>query len=444
MHPSIAKGLYTLGARVRNPSLGVELARLQESEFLPLTQLIEIQNERLARLVRLAAERSPYYARVFSTAGLIPEDIRSSADLKLLPAISKATLISQNREIHTNIDTPKAFIAETSGTTGVALEFTRSERWDSVNRAHQIRAYSWYGVKPWDRNGYLWGYNIDPAKARRVRLLDQLQNRFRLFKYDKQSIREFALALRGATFLGGYSSMVFEVAKALAEQGVRVPGLRLVKGTSETILDVYHTASEEAFGRRITSEYGAAEAGLIAFECPSGGLHVNVEDVVLETTSDGDLLVTNLASETFPIIRYSLGDSVRLSSAECSCGRKHPLLAEVSGRRGGTVYGKTNRYPALTFYYVFKNLAIGSGLLLNYRARQAERGACQLLIEHAPSKDIADAISQEFFKYFGDDVDLELTFVDSFATTARKVQYFEGITTPSAPEDRREAAQAHV
>lgn len=63
---------------------------------------------------------------------------------------------------------------------------------------------------------------------------------------------------------------------------------------------------EKAFGAKIISEYGAAESGLIAYECPEcGNMHINMENVIVEE-SEGEIVVTNLLSRSFPIIRYKL------------------------------------------------------------------------------------------------------------------------------------------
>jgi phenylacetate-CoA ligase len=271
----------------------------------------------------------------------------------------------------------------------------------------------------------LWGYDIAPSRARKVRLLDSLQNRFRLFRYDGESIASFAKKLHSAVFLSGYSSMVYEVAKAMNERGFEAPRLRMVKGTSEMILDVYQAEAMEAFGRKIVSEYGAAEAGLIAFECPAGSMHINIEDVVLETAGDGSAIVTNLASDSFPIIRYQLGDVITLGDAPCPCGRAHPVLKEVVGRRGGSVVGISGRYPALTFYYVFKNIAINNGILLNYRVIQEEPGLCTIMIEHRHSAPHEPLVREQLKKYFVDDVAFDIRYVSEFARGGRKAQYFE-------------------
>ena len=424
MHPQLSKVLFLAGARLRNPSLFHEYDRLKQSEWLSREELDQLQLERASRFLAFAGIHSPYYHRVFEQHGFSAERLSSLEGLRRLPVIEKRTLIDDNAAIHTQFTFPKTFLAETSGTTGTALEFRKDERWDSINRALLMRSYDWYGVKPWDRNGYLWGYDIAPERARKVRLLDALQNRFRIFSYDEASIRAFASALQSATYVGGYSSMIYEVARLINELQLEKPRLKLVKGTSEMILDVYQAEAAKAFGARIVSEYGAAESGLIAFECPSGRMHINMEEVIVEV-EDGDVIVTNLASYSFPIIRYRLGDQAVLSNEACACGRKHPVIGEVMGRKGASVVGRSRRYPALTFYYVFKNLALRHSVLLNYRAVQDEPGTVTIDIQGTENQRHEAFVRTELDKYFGQDVTCLIRFVTGFERNRKKVQYFE-------------------
>ena len=424
MHTKLARLLFQLGARSRNPSLFTEYERVKASEWLRTEQLAQLQLERAVEFLSFAARHSRFYQQAFAEVGFRPQFVTSIDDLACLPPVDKATLIQHNREIHSDYRFT-GFVAETSGTTGSALEFFKSEAWDSTNRAHLMRAYDWYGVKPWERSGYLWGYNVDPKRAYRVRLLDMLQNRFRMFTYDGHAVRQFAEKLRSATYVAGYSSMIYEVARLIQDMDLERPRLRLVKGTSEMILDAYHGVSTEAFGRKITSEYGAAEAGLIAFECPSGSMHVNAEDVIVETEADGGILITNLVSHSFPIIRYRLGDVVVLSSEPCECGRAHPVIEEVVGRKGAKVVGRAGSYPALTFYYVFKNLALANSILLNYKAVQPAPGEVALFIEGRDNRKYEPAVRRELQRYFGTDVQVECRFVDAFDRKRAKAQYFE-------------------
>jgi len=425
MHEGLAKALFRSGAALRNPSLTEQYERVKKTEWLRGDELREVQLRRAAEFLEFAGSHSPYYRRVFRERGFDPGRFSSIDDLAALPTVTKSELIASNAEIHADAHFHRTFRAETSGTSGAALEFQRDERWDSVNRAHMMRSYDWYGIKPWHRSGYLWGYDIDPGQRWKVRLFDTLQNRFRIFTYDRDSVRRFAAKLRSATYLDGYSSMIYEVAKIINEMDVDGPRLKLVKGTSEMILPAYQPAAEAAFGRRIVSEYGAAEAGLIAFECPEGSMHINAEDVIVETGPDDEVIVTNLASRSFPVIRYRLGDMVQLGDEACACGRAHPVISEIIGRKGATVEGRRGRYPAFTFYYVFKNLALQESLLLNYKAVQTEPGSVVIYIEGRNSREHEGAVRDQLTKYFADDVRFELRFVEAFDRSKQKMQSFE-------------------
>ena len=427
MNSNLAKLLFKTGVDRRNPSLWDEYERLKKSEWYPREQLETLQLERARSFLLFAERHSPYYRGVFKRCGFSARSFDSIDKLKIIPEITKSELIEYNKSIHTDFHFDKVFLAETSGTTGSALEFQKNERWDSINRANMMRAYDWYGVKPWDRHGYFWGYNIAPNQAAKVKLLDMLQNRFRIFNYSRESIKKFAQQLFSAQYVAGYSSMIFEVAKIINELNTERPQLKLVKGTSEMILDVYQGESLKAFGRKITSEYGAAESGLIAFECPEGNMHINIEDVITEVDKDGEISVTNLASYSYPVIRYKLGDVVTLSNEICSCGRTHPIIKDIIGRKGGSVYGMSSTYPALTFYYVFKNLAINEAVLLNYKAVQREKGFVDIYIENTANRKHEEILTDELIKYFADDVIFNISYMNAFDKQKKKAQYFESL-----------------
>jgi len=76
--------------------------------------------------------------------------------------------------------------------------------------------------------------------------------------------------LNGVLLLGGhygYSSLIYEVAKMINKNRELKNDIRLslIKGTSEKIYEIYQNEVLEAFGKRIVSEYGSAEGGIIAF-----------------------------------------------------------------------------------------------------------------------------------------------------------------------------------
>ena len=99
-----------------------------------------------------------------------------------------------------------------------------------------INCYAMHNVKIWERNGYLWGYNIDKRDAIKVQILDSIQNRYRMFSYNEYEILKFANLLKKSVFLHGYSSMIYEIAKLVNEYGIEISNLRMVKGTQRKFM----------------------------------------------------------------------------------------------------------------------------------------------------------------------------------------------------------------
>ena len=173
------------------------------------------------------------------------------------------------------------------------------------------------------------------------------------------------------------------------------------------------------------SEYGAAEAGIIAFECPEGNMHVNMETVIVEQV-DAKILVTNLTSRSFPIIRYELGDYIDLDEeTKCPCGRKSYLIKEVTGRVGKNIYGIDNIYPSLTLYYIFKNIAVNYSIVLNYMVIQKRKGEIDMHFESRLSEEVKGYIKIEIKKYFGNDIAYNLLEEQDLANKSgkRKILY---------------------
>jgi phenylacetate-CoA ligase len=118
--------------------------------------------------------------------------------------------------------------------------------------------------------------------------------------------------------------------------------LREVRTGGETLGPVQRAAIESAFGCPLRNNYGASEFLAMAAECARGRLHLNADWVILEpvdrhghavppgTLSQG-VLLTNLANHVQPLIRYALGDRIRIDPAPCACGHPLPVI-DVLGR----------------------------------------------------------------------------------------------------------------
>lgn len=417
--------LYKIGIAFRNPSMFKLSSFLKESDTWKAAQLKEYQLERLKFLVDFAYKNSTYYKEKFDSVNFSPSDLSTLEDLSKIPFLGKTDVLAHNTKIHTSAAS-KTFTAITSGSTGESLAFKRDEHADSFNRASAFRGYSWYGVKPWEKNGYFWGFNFSFSKRIKTRFLDTLQNRFRLFSYQKEPLHSFVKKLKKTKYLHGYSSMIYHTAKLInSNSSFRPADIKMVKGTSEKIFDNYHEEVKKAFGSKIISEYGATESGIIAFECPEGNMHINMEGVLVEEI-DHEIVVTNLQMTSFPIIRYKLGDYIQLApeSKQCKCGRKHRILEEVTGRIGKIIYGKIGEYPSFSFYYIFKNLSNTHNIKLNYQIVQNERGKLDVRIEQVMTRSEKQKLKEEFLAYFNEDISYTLKDGIELQTSNGKLKSF--------------------
>lgn len=146
--------------------------------------------------------------------------------------------------------------------------------------------------------------------------------------------------------LTGYPSVL----ELLADEG-RAGRLRI----NPVIVELSGESSDEDSRERISSGIGCAphdvyacsEFLIMAFDCPSGRLHVNADWVILEPVErdysptplgqpSHTVLLTNLGNQVQPVLRYDLGDSVLMDEDDCPCGNPLPSIT-VQGRRDDVV-----------------------------------------------------------------------------------------------------------
>ncbi len=404
------KYLFLLGQKWRNPSMKSWFQWLKSTEKWSVADLEQHQLKKLQEITLFAYQNSAFYKDYFDRHQFNPNQIKTLADVELIPKLSKLQLLANVDAIHTKKRFKKVYKATTSGSSGNSLQFFRDELADSFNRASILRGYSWYGVNPWEFSGYFWGFNFTFWSKINTRILDFLQHRFRIFSYSENDFKKFVTKLQKATYISGYSSMIYETAKLINTQNLPKPtNLKLAIGTSEKIFETYQTEINNAFGLKLTSEYGATETGIIGFECKEGSLHINMEGVLVEEI-DHEILVTNLVMQSFPIIRYQLGDYIELEKADfkCNCGMNHRIIKEITGRIGETIQGKNQQYPSLYCYYIIKNLSKQHQINLNYVVIQPKKGALEFHIEQKLDTKTTQYLITEIQQYFKLDIDFEI------------------------------------
>jgi phenylacetate-CoA ligase len=162
--------------------------------------------------------------------------------------------------------------------------------------------------------------------------------------------------------------------------------------------------------------YGAVEIGNIAFECPSrsGSYHFHADHLFLEVLRPngsaagegevGEVVVTSLAYQAMPLIRYRLGDLAALGSS-CSCGSPLPTLQSLHGRSDDVItLASGRRLTPLAVNRVF----CGSNLR-RYRLKQRAPGRFNLEIDGEIKA--ASAAGRAFREILGPEDEVEMSRV---------------------------------
>lgn len=382
--------LYAAGCAFRGTPVLRDFEFLDSSQWWDEKTQKEWQLDRTRDLLLHARRHCPFYSEYFKKHGFDPE-IGSLEELQSLPPVEKEDIKDNLDAIQNRAVKGGMIYTKTSGSSGEPLEFYRSAPWDSGHRAAILRGLGWYGVRPWMKSGLLWGIYPGLRQGMKFRITDFLQNRFRQGRFDlsDEVMLEFLRKLKGARYLEGYPSFIYELARFVNSNPSGPAGreaesidLLLIKGTSEKIYPHYRREISKAFGTGITGEYGAAESGIVAFECPRGSYHVNSQHVVVEV-EDEEIVVTNLLSHSFPFIRYRLGDAVKLKDPgfTCPCGRKGMIIEEIAGRAGGRILGLNGRdFPAMMVDYIIKDIQSKTHCVAQCQAVQRERGVMEFMV----------------------------------------------------------------
>jgi phenylacetate-CoA ligase len=297
-------------------------------------------------------------------------DIRSIADLSLIPVTTKDDLQRQNDDF---LCVPAVDVVEymsTSGTLGSPVTIALTE--NDLNRL----AYNEY-------NSFLCA---EGTKQDIYQLMLTLDRQFMAGIAYYSGIRKLGA---GMVRLGpGVPALQWETIKRLKPTAiVAVPSfiLKLIQFAKETGIDVNQTSVKKAIcigenirntdfslnilGKKITeawdiqlfSTYASTEMQTAFTECAQGkGGHYQPELLIVELLDEnnqpvepytpGEVTITTLGVEGMPLLRYKTGDICMFFDEPCACGRTSLRLSSIIGRKKQMIKFKgTTLYPPALF-----------------------------------------------------------------------------------------------
>jgi phenylacetate-CoA ligase len=322
------------------PGTLLQLHRLRKEQWLDTERLLEIQRQKLRKMLKHAYENVPYYRRLFDSVGVKPEEIKTIEDLTKIPITKKLELARLPLEEITarGTDLRKCVKRTTSGSTGILLSVYFTKEDEVFCWTVWARAFLDLGQRPWHKLAYV-------QFASRPRTLYERLGIYRKYFLQAGGDPEDQvkrLAQIRPDIIRGYGMSIGLLARTTIEKGVSGITPRLVFTSGNITDSAMRMLIETAFRAKAFDFYGAEEVGCIAWECPErAGYHINIDTLVVELVKDGRaarpgeigrVVCTGLHSFAMPIIRYELGDVCMATDKKCSCGRGLPLLSGIEGR----------------------------------------------------------------------------------------------------------------
>ena len=322
----------------------------EEYETLPREALEALQLKRLKAQVARVHATVPYYRKKMEDAGVAPGDIKTLADIRLLPFTTKEDLRKNYPFGLFTVPLERVVrIHASSGTTGKPTVVGYTKRDIQLWAELMTRTLSAAGVHSGDivHNAYGYGlftgglgahYGAENLGAAVIPISGGNTKR------QIQIMQDF-----GSTVLLSTPSYALNIADAMADLGIDPATLKLKVGVfgAEPWSEAMREEIESRLKIKAIDIYGLSEVigPGVAAECleEQKGLHI-MEDHFLPEIVDpdtfepvplgekGELVFTTLTKEAFPVIRYRTKDISRLIPDVCTCGRTFYRMPKVTGR----------------------------------------------------------------------------------------------------------------
>ncbi|HHT9119111.1 MAG TPA: phenylacetate--CoA ligase family protein [Candidatus Hypogeohydataceae bacterium YC41] len=332
------------------------------------SELKQIQEEKLRRLIHHAYRSVPYYRKLMDSAGVKPQDIQGTSGLKLIPTTSKKTLLALPKEeiVSEDFKNERLVTIQSSGSTGCPFSvlFTRQDSrltWFSF-----LRAFTANGLNLWDKTLIYTGSFRIPSKKPWFEHLGILRRYYVAIEAEADARVEGILRFNPSVIQGTWG-VLLALAKEVTGRSIKDIRTKLIFGYGDTIASSERKFIGDILGGRIVDIYGSGEAGIIAWECGHcPGYHINIDMVIIEFLKDGqdvspgtagEIVLTNLHSYAMPLIRYEQQDMGIRSDKKPLCGRGLPLMKSFEGRTDDFVILPTGKaVPPSFFIAVFTPL----------------------------------------------------------------------------------------
>lgn len=321
-----------------------------------------IQLDRLQTVMDKVYEKVPYYRQHFDENGVSPRHVKRLEDIVKLPFTDKDALVdSYPFDLFAVPMKDIVRVHASSGTTGKqkVIGYTKHDirTWSTL----VARIVSMAGVTDEDIAQVCFGYGLFTGGFGLHYGLERVGATI-IPSSTGNTERQLTLMQDfGTTVLIATPSYALYMVEVAEDMGIDTSKLKLRVGLfgAEPCSDNMKNEIERRWHMKATDNYGLSEVGGpgVAGECECGeGMHINEDhffpEIIDPETREplgygqvGELVLTTLTKEGFPIVRYRTRDIAMLINEPCPCGRTTVRMTKVSTRaddmliiRGVNVY----------------------------------------------------------------------------------------------------------
>jgi phenylacetate-CoA ligase len=321
----------------------------KEKECIDREDLKQLQLERLQSTIHRVYRNVPFYRRMFDRQGIDPDSFSSIEDIKKIPFTTKNDLrenypyglfavpLREIVRIHTS-----------SGTTGmpIVVGYTKGDLkiWSElvarvlsaggITKDDVIQIAFNYGLFT---GAFGFHYGAEKIGASVIPIsIENPKKQIKIMQDYK------------TTALISTPSYALLIANTILEMDINPNFLSLKFGLfgAEPWSERMRKEIEEKLKITATDNYGLSEVmgPGVAGEClEKNGLHINEDHFLfeildphtlepLEEGQTGELVITTLTKEAFPVLRFRTGDLTRFLPGQCPCGRTLRRIDRIMGR----------------------------------------------------------------------------------------------------------------
>ncbi len=304
--------------------------------------------ETRCELVHFAYKNIPFYRNFYRQKGFHPDQLNKETDWGQVPVLEKTMIRTEcSRFILPGVNRKYLVTATTGGSTGQPLKLYKDRR--VHYEVLHWRALAWYGCHPADNIGIV-------NRRVPVTYLQWLKNRALWWptrrcyldasNVTKETMLRFLREINrlNVVYLTGYCGSLEHIADYALAHNISTPTLKMVWTTTSPLRSDVRKRMENAFGCPVMDQYGSCELPNIAVqkkgECTltvnSDYVHVDLIDenaqLIEEPQVFGDILITDLKTTIFPLIKYRLGDRSAWADHFSTSPDGFPKLQPVQGR----------------------------------------------------------------------------------------------------------------